>query len=90
MDKKDIANATKLINKLVCCSLVWGTNGRPRQDHIWIRGREPIHEPTNERKLWNRKQIGQLLLILTVANSERFTAKNKLITYTGAFVKLYK
>ena len=70
--------------------MVWGTNGRPYQDHIWIKGGEPIHEPTNERKPWNGKQIRKLLLIVTVADPERFTAKNKPITYTGAFMELYK
>ena len=30
MDGKDIADATKLVKELV----VWGTDGRPRQDHI--------------------------------------------------------
>ena len=50
MDGKDIANVTKLVNKLVWCSLVWRTNGRPRQDHRWIGRGEPIHESTNERK----------------------------------------
>ena len=87
---KDIADATKLVNKLVRYSLVWGTNGRPRQDHIQIGEGEPIYEPTNEKKPWNRKQIGKLLLIVTVADPERFTAKSKPITYTGAFVKRYK
>ena len=54
------------------------------------RRREPIHEPTNERKSWNGKQIRKLLLIVTVADPERFTAKGKQITYTGTFVELYK
>ena len=72
------------------CSLVWGTDGRPCQDHIWIGGGELIHKPTNERKPWNGKQIGKLLLIVTVADPEWFTAKGKPITYTGAFVELYK
>ena len=54
------------------------------------RGGELIYEPTNERKPWNGKQIEKLLLIVTVADPERFTAKGKPITYTGAFVELYK
>ena len=54
------------------------------------REEEPIYEPTNERKPWNRKQIGKLLLIMTIADPERFTAKDKPITYTEAFVGLYK
>ena len=90
MDGKDIADAVKLVNKLVRCSLVWGTDRHPRQDHIQIGGGEPIHEPTNERKPQNGKQIRKLLLIVTVADPERFTAKGKPITYTGAFVELYK
>ena len=90
MDGKNIADITKLVNKIVRCSLVWDTNGRPRQDHIQIEGKESIHKPINKRKLQNRKQIGKLLLIVTVANLERFTAKNKLITYTKVFVELYK
>lgn len=51
MDRKDIADATKLVNKLVQCLLVKGINGHLYQDHIWIEGEELIHEPTNERKL---------------------------------------
>ena len=54
------------------------------------RGGEPIHEPTNERKPWNGKQIGKLLLIVTVADPEWFTAKGKPIIYTRTFVELYK
>ena len=50
MDGKGIADVTKLAKELVWCSLVWGTNRRPRRDYIWIGGGEPIHEPTNERK----------------------------------------
>ena len=90
MDRKDIANVTKLVNKLVRCSLVWGIDGCFCQNHIQIGGKEPIHEPINERKPQNRKQIRKLLLIMTVADPERFTAKSKPITYTGAFVELYK
>ena len=90
IDEKDIADATKLVKELVRYLLVWRTDKRPRQDHIWIGEGELIHEPTNERKLWNGKQIRKLLLIVTVADPERFTAKSKPITYTGAFVELYK
>ena len=90
IDEKDIADATKLVKENVWCLLVWGTNGHLCQDHIWIEGGEPIHEPTNERKSWNGKQIGKLLLIVTVADPEWFMAKSKPITYTRAFVELYK
>ena len=38
IDGKDIADVTKLVKELVRCSLVWGTDGRPHQDHIWIGG----------------------------------------------------
>ena len=34
MDGKNIADATKLVNKLVWCLLVWGTNSCPCHDHI--------------------------------------------------------
>ena len=54
------------------------------------KGGEPIHEPTNEKKPWNRKQIGKLLLIVIVADLKWFRAKSKPIIYTGAFVELYK
>ena len=37
----------------------------------------------------SEKQIGKLLLIVTVVDLERFTVKGKPITYTGAFVELY-
>ena len=70
--------------------LVWGTDRRVCQDYIWIGGGESINEPTNERKPWNGKQIGKLLLIVTIAEPKRFTAKGKPITYTGAFVEFYK
>ena len=55
IDEKDIADAAKLVNKLLRCSLVWGTDRRLCQDHIWIGGGESIHEPTNESKPWNGK-----------------------------------
>ncbi len=38
---------------------------------------------------WNSKPIGKLLLIITMADPERFTFKGKSITYIGAFVELY-
>lgn len=37
----------------------------------------------------NKKQIEKLLLTVTIADSERFTAKNNLIIYIEAFAKLY-
>ena len=37
-----------------------------------------------------RKQIGKLLLIVTIIDPKQFTAKSKPIIYTGAFVELYK
>ena len=53
------------------------------------RGGEPINWPSNKAKLWNGKLIGKLLLIMTMANPERFTPKSKPVIYTGVFVKLY-
>ena len=50
MDEKNIVNVTKLVKKLVLYSLVLGINKYFCQDHIWIKGREPIYKPTNERK----------------------------------------
>ena len=50
IDRKNIADVTKLVNKLMQYLLVWDTDGRSCQDHIWIRGGEPIYEPTNEKK----------------------------------------
>ena len=48
IDGKDIADATKLVNELLRSSLVWGTNGHPHQDHIWIGEGELIHELMRE------------------------------------------
>ncbi len=56
---------------------------------MWIEEREPKDGPLNDRKAWNRKQIGKLLLIVTIADLERLTDKSKPITYIGAFVELY-
>ena len=42
------------------------------------------------RKSHKWKTIEKLLLIVTVADPEQFMAKAKPITYTGAFVELYK
>ena len=64
----------------------WLPSSRPYID----RGGEPIYEPTNKRKPWNKKQIGKLLLIVTIADLEWFTAKGKPITYTRVFIELYK
>ena len=64
----------------------WTPSSEPYMDS---RG-ELIYEPINKKKLWNRKQIVKLLLIVTVADPKRFTAKGKSITYTEAFVELYK
>ncbi len=85
MDGKDILDATKLVKEHVWCLLEWDTSGQPRQDHIWIGG----GEPRNERRPWNCKLIGKLLLTVTVADPERFPPKGKPVTYTGALVELY-
>lgn len=50
MNGKDIADAIKLVKELMQCSLVWSTDRRPCQDHIWIGEGELIDKPTNERK----------------------------------------
>lgn len=53
------------------------------------RGGEPINRPGNEKKPWNGKLIGRLLLTVSMADLKRFTLKGKPVTYTGAFVELY-
>ncbi len=89
MDGKVIADAIKLVKKLIQCSLEWGSDKCPRHDYVWIRGKEAEDGSLNDRKPWNGKQIGQLLLIVFVADPEQFTDKSKPITYIAAFVKLY-
>ena len=86
MNGKDIADATKLFKKMVQCLLRSGTNNCLCYDYIWMEDKKP--EDLNNTKPWNRKQIEKLLLIVTIANSDRFTAKSKPITYIGAFVEL--
>ncbi len=56
---------------------------------MWIAGREPKDRLFNNKKSWNRKQIGKLLLIITIADPEQFTDKGKPITYIRVFVELY-
>ncbi len=89
IDGKDIADATKLVKELVRFSLKWGSDKRPRQDHVWIGGKKPEDGSLNDRKPWNGKQIRKLLLIVTIADPERFTDKGKPIIYIGASVELY-
>ena len=89
MDSKDISDATKFVKEHVQCLMVWDTSRQPCQDHIWIRRGEPINRPSNKGKPWNGKLIRRLLLNMIVADPERFTPKNKPVTYTGAFVELY-
>ena len=50
MDGKDISDVAKLVKEHVRCSMVWGTSGQPRQDHIWIGGGEPINRSSNKGK----------------------------------------
>ena len=85
MAGKDILDAAKLVKEYVQCLLEWGTTSQPQQDHIWKGG----GEPRNEKKLWNGKLIGRLLLTVTVEDPERFTLKRKPVTYTGVFVEFY-
>ena len=51
--------------------------------------RKPNNWPSNRRKLWNSKLIEKLWVTMTLADPERFTLKDKPVTYTCAFVKLY-
>ncbi len=60
MDGKDIVDATKLVKELVQCSLKWGSDKCPCQNHMWIKRKEPEDGPLNNRKSWNGKQIGKL------------------------------
>lgn len=87
MDDKDITNVTKLFKEMVQYLLDLSINNCPQYDYIFIRGREA--EDFNDRKSWNGKQIRKLLLIVIVADLDRFTTKSKLITYIRVFVKLY-
>ena len=43
----------------------------------------------NKGMSWNGKLIRKLLLIVTVADPEWFTLKDKPVIYTGAFVEIY-
>lgn len=44
--------------------------------------------PGNKMKLWNDKLIRKLLLIITMADLDRFIPKNKLVTYIKELVEL--
>lgn len=88
MDRKNIADANKLVKKLVQYLLKWVTDKHFCQNHKQIRRRESVRF-FNDKKLSNKKQIRKLLLTITVADPERFIAKNKLITYIEVFVNLY-
>ncbi len=89
MDSKNIVDATKRIKKLVQCLLEWDSDKRPCQDYICLGEREPEDGPPNDKKPWNRKQIGKLLFIVTVADPEWFIDKDRPIIYIGIFVELY-
>ncbi len=85
IDGKDISDATKLVKEYIQCSLEWGTSDQLQHNYIWIeRG-----ELRNEKRSWNDKLIGKLLLTVTVSDPEWFTPKGKSVIYTGALVKLY-
>lgn len=43
----------------------------------------------NDKKPWNKKQIGKVLLIIIIADLEQFIDKSKFITYNEIFIKLY-
>ena len=44
-------------------------------------------KPRKKKKLWNSKQIGKLLLTITMVDLEQFTPKNKLVIYTKTLVE---
>ena len=69
--------------------ILWGTSGQFCQDHILIGGGESINRLSNKEKPWNGKLIRRLLLTVTIADPEWFIPKDKPITYTWAFFKLY-
>lgn len=88
IDDKDISDVIELINKHMKCLMEWGTNRQLCQDHIQINGTELINQRVKKKKPQNGKLIEKLLLIITMANSKRFTPKNKLVIYTVTFVEL--
>ena len=64
MDRKDIADTSKLVKEYVRYSFMWGSlNSCFQQDHIWLR-----RNKSDEKSLWVGKIIEKLLLIVIVAD----------------------
>lgn len=67
MNGKNIANATKLVKKLMQYKLEENMNKCTYQNHIQIEEKKYV-ELFNDKKLYNRKQIRKLFLIMNVVN----------------------
>lgn len=89
IDGKDIANNTKLVKKLMQYLSRLNTNKYFCQNYMKITKRETKDGIFNDKKPWKRKYIRKLLLTMIVADLKRFTIKDKLIIYIGAFIKLF-
>ena len=64
MDRKDIADTSKLVKEFVRCSLVWdGLSSYTQQDHILLGGNK-----SDKRSSWGDKIIERLLLIVIVVD----------------------
>ena len=71
IDRKDIADISKLIKKFVHYSLVWGgSRGYSQQNYIWLE----INE-LDEKSSWRSKLVGRLLFTVTVADPHQLDQK---------------
>ncbi len=85
IDRKDIANTSKLVKEFLHCSLEWsGLSSNAWRDHTWLE-----RDESDEKSLWRCKMMGKLLLTVIVADLQQLDQKEKPIMYIRAFVKIY-
>ena len=86
-DGKDGNNTERLTKTTVRCAPNWRKSGKWRRDHVWIQN-DPANDGQAEKANEEAgREIGQLMLIISVADTERPLGHGRPAIYTGAFIE---
>ena len=86
-DGKDGNNTERLTKMTVRCAPNWRKSGEWRRDHVWIQN-DPANDDQAEKANEEAgREIGQLVLIISVTDTERLLDNGRPAIYTGAFIE---
>lgn len=89
-DGKDGRNTERLTKQVVRCVSSWRGKANSRRDFVWLQphpDEESFQARLEERDRGLLREIGQLEIIITVADRDRVDDKGRPLKYTGALVQ---